>query len=67
LAGLLLINPRSGRRGPNADELADEARSRGIRPHILGQGDDVAVLARGAEADALGVAGGDGSLAPPSA
>ena len=31
---------------------------------MLGEGDDLAELARGADADTLGMAGGDGSLAP---
>jgi diacylglycerol kinase family enzyme len=41
----------------------DEARSRGIDARILGADDDPAELAREATADALGIAGGDGSLA----
>ena len=67
MAGLLLINPRSGRARPSAEELADEASSRGIRAHILGSSEDPAALAREAEADAIGVAGGDGSLASVAA
>ena len=35
-----------------------------MRVHVLGDEDDPAELARAAEADALGIAGGDGSLAP---
>jgi diacylglycerol kinase family enzyme len=35
--------------------------------HVLGEGDDPAVLARAADAEALGVAGGDGSLGPVAA
>jgi diacylglycerol kinase family enzyme len=64
LPALLLINPRSGSGSPSAEELEAEARSRGIDVRILGPDDDPADLARSAEADALGVAGGDGSLAP---
>ena len=62
--GFLIVNPRSGDDRPSADELAAEAGRRGIRAHVLREGDDAAELARAAEADALGVAGGDGSLAP---
>jgi diacylglycerol kinase family enzyme len=62
IAGLLLINPRSGRGGPTADELEAEARGRGIETHVLRQGEDAAELARESDADALGIAGGDGSL-----
>ena len=64
LAGFLLINPRSGRGSPSADELADAAHGQGLETRVLGEGDDAAALARAAEADALGMAGGDGSLAP---
>jgi diacylglycerol kinase family enzyme len=64
IAGFLLINPRSGRGGPSADELRAEAESRGIRTHLLQQGEDAAQLVRDADADTLGIAGGDGSLAP---
>jgi len=64
LAGFLLINPRSGRGGPSPDELAAAARARGIDPHVLGGEDDVMAVAREADAAAIGIAGGDGSLAP---
>jgi len=57
------VNPRSGDDQPSADELRDEAESRGIQVHLLGEDDDLAELAREADADALGMAGGDGSLA----
>ena len=57
------MNPRSGDDRPSADELRDEADSRGIQVHLLGEDDDLAELAREADADALGMAGGDGSLA----
>jgi diacylglycerol kinase family enzyme len=67
IAGFLLINPRSGRGGPSAEELQAEAERRGIRTHLLQQGEDAAQLARTADADRLGVAGGDGSLAPVAA
>ncbi|TML39214.1 MAG: hypothetical protein E6G23_09790 [Actinobacteria bacterium] len=65
LAGFLLINPRSGKGRPTVDELAAAARERGIDVHVLREGDDPAALMRThAGADALGIAGGDGSLAP---
>jgi diacylglycerol kinase family enzyme len=61
MASFLIVNPHSGDGG--ADELLEAAAERGIRTHVLGRDDDVATLAREAEADALGMAGGDGSLA----
>jgi diacylglycerol kinase family enzyme len=65
LAGFLLINPRSGRGRPSADELAVAAHERGIEPRVLRVGDDPAALTRTrGGADAVGIAGGDGSLAP---
>jgi diacylglycerol kinase family enzyme len=67
VAGLLLVNPRAGDDRPSAEELQDEAERRGIRVHPLGEDDDAAQLAREADADALGMAGGDGSLAPVAA
>jgi diacylglycerol kinase family enzyme len=63
MAPFLIVNPHSGR-GNDADELVREAEARGVRVHVLEDGDDVPDLARRAEADALGIAGGDGSLAP---
>src|SRR2546429_8420 len=65
LAGFLLINPRSGKGRPTVDELAAAARERGIDGHGLRKGDDPAALMRTRPgAGALGIAGGDGSLAP---
>lgn len=64
LDSFLLVNPRSGRGSPSAEELAAEARALGVETHVLEPGDDAAELARGASASTLGVAGGDGSLAP---
>jgi diacylglycerol kinase family enzyme len=64
MAGFLLINPHSGSGGPDADEVAESARDRGIEAHILGPDDDSVALARAASAEALGAAGGDGTLAP---
>lgn len=57
----LIVNPSSGDGG--AEELVAEARKRGIETHLLRDGDDLRALAREADADALGMAGGDGSLA----
>jgi diacylglycerol kinase family enzyme len=64
MAGFLLVNPRSGDDRPSSEELVAAAHRRGIEAHVLGDGDDPGVLAREASADALGIAGGDGSLAP---
>ena len=63
LSSLLIVNPRSGRGGPDPDELVAEARRLGIQTQILGQNDDPAEVARRSDAGALGIAGGDGSLA----
>jgi diacylglycerol kinase family enzyme len=62
VAGLLIINPRSGSDSPSADQLAEEARRRGLHVHLFRQEDDLEELARTADAEALGMAGGDGSL-----
>jgi diacylglycerol kinase family enzyme len=62
----LLMNPRSGGGKVEKFRLADEASSRGIEPIVLEPGDDLIALARDAisrGADALGMAGGDGSQA----
>ncbi|TMK76977.1 MAG: hypothetical protein E6G45_11480 [Actinobacteria bacterium] len=63
MGGFLVINAHA-RRGVQADELSDEAERRGIQTHLLGPDDDPAEIARTAPEGALGVAGGDGSLAP---
>lgn len=60
--GFLIVNPRSGDDSPSADDLVAAAEQQGIDCHVLREGDDVSELARAADADALGVAGGDGSL-----
>jgi len=60
--GFLLINPRAGTESPTAEELAEAARERGIEPHLLREGEDAAELARAADAEVLGAAGGDGSV-----
>jgi diacylglycerol kinase family enzyme len=63
LNGFLIVNPRSGRGGPSADELTAEAERLGIQVHVLRKTDDPAELAHSAPPGALGIAGGDGSLA----
>jgi diacylglycerol kinase family enzyme len=63
LAGLLLVNPRSGDGSPSAEELVAEARALGIETRILQKGDDAAEIAGSSSAEVLGIAGGDGSLA----
>ncbi len=63
MKGFLIVNPSSGDDSPTADELRAEAEARGIDVHLLADGDDLQELASGAEADVLGMAGGDGSLA----
>jgi diacylglycerol kinase family enzyme len=63
MRGFLIVNPRSGDGG--ADELLRAAAARGITAQVVEPGDGVSEAARAAagSADALGVAGGDGSLA----
>ena len=63
---VLLMNPRSGGGKVRKFGLEHEARLRGIEPVVLSPGDDLEALARDAVArgaDALGMAGGDGSQA----
>jgi diacylglycerol kinase family enzyme len=67
MAGFLLVNPRSGDARPTADELRSAARRAGLDVHVLGDDDDAAELARATDAETLGVAGGDGSLAAVAA
>jgi diacylglycerol kinase family enzyme len=62
ISGFLVVNPRSGDGSPSAAELAVEARGRGLTVHLLAEGDDLAELVRSADAEAIGMAGGDGSL-----
>ena len=62
MGGFLVINPRSGKGGPDASEVRAEAERRGIAAHVLSEEDDPAALAREADGP-LGAAGGDGSLA----
>ncbi|MBV8940667.1 MAG: hypothetical protein JO240_02935 [Solirubrobacterales bacterium] len=63
---VLFINPNSGGGKARRARLADLARASGIEPVMLARGIDIEGLIQGAltgGADALGVAGGDGSLA----
>jgi diacylglycerol kinase family enzyme len=63
---VLIMNPRSGGGKATRFQLADECRARGIEPVVLQPGDDLLLLAEAAisgGADAIGMAGGDGSQA----
>jgi diacylglycerol kinase family enzyme len=63
---MLFYNPRSGGEKAARFHVAGEARRRGIEPIELRQGDDLEELVRDAVfggADALAMAGGDGSQA----
>jgi diacylglycerol kinase family enzyme len=62
LASFLIINPSSGRGGPEPEEVQREAEALGIETHLLRREDDPAEVARSSGADVLGIAGGDGSL-----
>lgn len=65
MQGFLLVNPSSG--DGESDAIAGAARARGLTVHVLREGDDPAELAAGADAGALGIAGGDGSLSAVAA
>ena len=63
---VLFVNPRSGGGAAARSGVAERARDLGIEATVLAQGQDLAELAQAAAAngaDALGMAGGDGSLA----
>jgi diacylglycerol kinase family enzyme len=63
---VLFYNPKSGGGKAERFEVAREARARGVEPVELHLGDDLATLVRNAienGADAVGVAGGDGTQA----
>jgi diacylglycerol kinase family enzyme len=63
---VLFYNPKSGGGKAERFEVAREARARGVEPIELKLGDDLATLVRDAVAngaDAVGVAGGDGTQA----
>ena len=66
---VLIVNPRSGGGKAQRYALVDACRTRGIEPIVLGPEDDVASVAAAAvaTADVIGVAGGDGSMAPVAA
>jgi diacylglycerol kinase family enzyme len=62
----LLVNSRSGGGKAGQVGLMDAARTRGIEVHVLQRGENPSELARSAAlagADAVGAAGGDGTLA----
>ena len=63
MRGFLLVNPHSGHDRPSDGDLVAAAREHGVHVHVLKEGEDLAELARRADADVLGIAGGDGSLA----
>jgi len=56
------VNPRSGGDSPGDEELRTAARKHDVGVHVLREGEDLAELARQADAEVLGIAGGDGSL-----
>jgi diacylglycerol kinase family enzyme len=63
---VLFYNPKSGGGKAERFQVAREARARGVEPIELKLGDDLATLVRDAVAngaDAVGVAGGDGTQA----
>ncbi len=63
---VLFVNPRSGDGKAARAGVAEQARAKGIEAVVLEAGQDLAALAGEASAvgaDALGMAGGDGSLA----
>jgi diacylglycerol kinase family enzyme len=67
---VLFVNPRSGDGAAARAQVARRARAVGIDVVILGPGQDLAALVQAAVrngADALGMAGGDGSLATVAA
>lgn len=63
---VLFVNPRSGDGSATRNGVVERARERGVEAVTLGSGDDLrtrALKAVADGADALGMAGGDGSLA----
>ena len=63
---MLFVNPKSGDGTAARHRLAERAREQGIEAVVLAPGQSLAALTQAAVingADALGVAGGDGSLA----
>ena len=62
---LLIINPLAGDEAPTVGRLTAAARARGVETHVLSDGEEPAAIAQSlADASAIGIAGGDGSLAP---
>ena len=67
---VLLVNPRSGDGAATRNRVVERARERGVEAVTLDPGDDLRTRILevvGDGADALGVAGGDGSLAEVAA
>src|SRR5438045_2905926 len=62
MSGFLVVNPSAGSSRPTAGELRTEAEAHGVQVHVLEPGDDPVELAREADADVLGAAGGDATL-----
>ena len=63
---MLFVNPRSGGGAAERNGVVEQARELGIEVVVLAPGQSLPALARaaiGSGADALGMAGGDGSLA----
>jgi diacylglycerol kinase family enzyme len=63
---VLFVNPRSGGGAADRSGVVERAREQGIEVVVLTPGQSLAALAQaaaGSGADALGMAGGDGSLA----
>jgi len=67
MTGVVFVNSRSGSAEPSAEDPSGAAAALGVRVHVLREGDDLGRLAGEAEADILGMAGGDGSMAPVAA
>src|SRR5438067_231051 len=66
MSGWLLVNPRSGV-GSAVGEVRAAAAGRGLETHVLQPGEDATMVARRARAEALGCAGGDGTVAAVAA
>jgi diacylglycerol kinase family enzyme len=62
VSAVLFVNPGSGNGGPSVEDLASAAGALGVGAHVLSEGEDLRELARKANAEVLGMAGGDGSL-----
>lgn len=62
MRSILFVNPHSGKGGPSVEELTTAASALAVRVHVLGDGDELGELAREADTEVLGMAGGDGSL-----